>query len=130
MSSKSHDVEDMSQCKFENGDSDVIIGEVELNEFVVSGPLPTEEWKCKAKEELLQLSQCSSVLTCSDHNKCKISCPSIAPHIRMKILGDGHCFFRALALGITGSQENHKAVHLALVVSYQIMLLPFQLDLS
>ena len=63
---------------------------------------------------MLQLSKCNSILIRSEDIH-KISCPSITPHSRVHILGDGHCFFRALALGITGSQENHKAVRLALV---------------
>ena len=102
------------ECEVQAKEDVVIVDKIEKKEFVVSGPLPTAEWKIEAIEKVRLLSKCSSIQKRSEciHN---VSCPSIAPHIRVNILGDGHCFFRALAFAITGSQENHKAVRLAIV---------------
>ena len=42
------------------------------------------------------------------------------PHTCASILGDGNCLFRVLSKEVTGTQENHKAVHVA-IVNIQIM---------
>ena len=37
------------------------------------------------------------------------------PHTCASILGDGNCLFRVLSKEVTGTQENHKAVQVAIV---------------
>lgn len=43
------------------------------------------------------------------------SLSNVSTSHRANILGDGHCCFRSLVLATTGSQWNHKTVHLAMV---------------
>lgn len=102
------------ECEVQAKEDVVIVEKVEKEVFVVSGPLPTEEWKSEAIAKVQLLSKCSDIQKRSERIH-KLSCPSIAPHTRVNILADGHCFFRALAFAITGSQEDHKAVRLAIV---------------
>ena len=46
------------------------------------------------------------------------------PQARGRMQGDGNCFFRALALLITGSQEDHTELR-ALITTYITMLINF-----
>ena len=45
----------------------------------------------------------------------KDRCVEIALHVGDCVLADGHCLFCTLSKEITGTEENHRAVQLALV---------------
>ena len=96
-------------------DSDVqVSGKSETNPVLVTGPLPSQEWRSAAVEVLKKWSSCSiNVVTNPTIRKAR--CAEIAPHVRDCVLADGHCLFRTLSKEITGTEENHRAVRLALV---------------
>lgn len=104
------------QCKVQAEEDVVIVNVVEKDRYTITGPLPTKEWKSEATKTVQLLSKGINIEKPSENSAIhKLSCESIAPHVRIRILGDGHCFFRALAFAITGSQENHKAIRLAII---------------
>ena len=45
----------------------------------------------------------------------KLRCREIAPHTRVRIVGDRNCFFRAFSRHLTGTEGNHAAVRQALL---------------
>ena len=77
-----------------------------------SGPLPSSEWKWLACEVLRRWSDLS-LRERSEPVK-SINCPEIMPHICDAIVGDGNCLFRAFSKEVTGTQDNHKAVRIAI----------------
>ena len=96
-------------------DLDVLVtGESETNPVLVTGPLPSQEWKAAAVDVLKKWSKCSINIVTNPTIR-KVRCAEIAPHVRDRIVGDGHCFFRTLSKEITGTEINHKAVRQALV---------------
>ena len=76
------------------------------------GPLPSLEWKQCACDVV----ECWSGLTLINKPEPikHVSCPEVLPHIVDSIVGDGNCFFRAISKEITGTQENHQAIRLAI----------------
>ena len=51
-------------------------------------------------------------------------CREIAPRIRDSIRPDGNCLYRAISKQVTGSQENHVALRLAVTQLMKSMLRP------
>ena len=92
---------------------DLIIGDTEPGTVGPSGPLPSPEWMSGVHQELEHWSGLSLV---TESEPVHVStCPEIVPHTCDSILGDGNCLFRALSKEVTGTQENHKAVRVAIV---------------
>ena len=91
-----------------------ITSEVSGNPVIVTGPVPTCEWRSNAVEAIKFWSKCEVNVECNPKLSIK-PCAEIAPHIRDCVLGDGHCLFRTLSKDITGTESNHRAVRLALV---------------
>ena len=92
---------------------DLIIGNTEPGTVGPSGPLPSPEWMSGVHQELEHWSGLSLV---TESEPVHVSaCPEIMPHTCDSILGDGNCLFRALSKEVTGTQENHKAVRVAIV---------------
>ena len=69
---------------------------------------PDEEWKAKAIKCIEEWSE-STICTTVDIVE---RGGNIAPH---RIVGDGHCLFRAISKAITGNQENHQLFRAAVV---------------
>ena len=81
---------------------------------IVSGPIPTQEWKAGAVATIKSWSKCNVSVELNPKLNI-IPCAEIAPHKRDCVSGDGHCFFRSLSKEITGTEKNYKAVRLAIV---------------
>ena len=47
-------------------------------------------------------------------------CHEILPHLLDRVVGDGHCGFRALSKSITGTESNHAAFRASLVAFMRI----------
>ena len=58
---------------------------------------------------------CGSLLVTDSEPVHVSACPEIVPHTCDSILGDGNCLFRAVSKEVTGTQENHKAVRVAII---------------
>ena len=81
--------------------------------YIVTGPLPTVEWKDLALKRLSSLAGVSAINKIRSPDPLKpVPCREIAPHIRDVVRGDGHCFFRALSKESTGTENNHLMVML------------------
>ena len=91
-----------------------IIGQNSGNPVIVSGPLPTQEWRADAVAAIKSWSKCKVHVELNPKLNI-MPCAEIAPHIRDCVSADGHCFFRSLSKEITGNENNHKAVRLAIV---------------
>jgi len=92
---------------------DLIIGDTEPGTVGPSGLLPSPECMSGVHQELEHWSGLSLV---TESEPVHVSaCPEIMPHTCDSILGDGNCLFRALSKEVTGTQENHKAVCVAIV---------------
>ena len=92
---------------------DLIIGDIEPGTVGPSGPLPSPEWISGVRHELEHWSGPSLV---TESEQVHVSAyPEIVPHTCDSILGDGNSLFRALSNEVTGTQENHKAVRVAIV---------------
>lgn len=91
----------------------MIIGDTEPGTVGPSSPLPSPECMSGVCQELEHWSGLSLV---TESEPVHVStCPEIMPHTCDSILGDGNCLFRALSKELTGTQENHKAVRIAIV---------------
>lgn len=83
------------------------------SEVTVSGPLPSDEWKCAAMEFI---SKWGALEVCKGSDEIrKVRCAEIHPHIRNKVVGDGHCLFQAFSKEISGTEDNHAIFRKAIV---------------
>ena len=84
-----------------------------MESVVVSGPLPTDEWKLSAVDYVIKWSK----IPCKKKSQRirKVNCPWIAPHVRDSVMGDGNCLFRAISKGISGTEANHLALRIAMI---------------
>ena len=80
--------------------------------FAITGT-PTPSWREDAVAFLGTLTDAPLVKECEDVRP--IECLEIAPHIRDSIRPDGNCMYRAISKQVTGSQENHMALRLAMI---------------
>ena len=82
----------------------------------VNRPLPSEVWQREKISVLSEYSQMHLVDKVSSPDRlCPLQCDAIAPHVRMRVLGDGNCLFRAISRHVTGTESNHYAVYKATV---------------
>jgi hypothetical protein len=82
----------------------------------VNRPLPCELWQREKISVLSEYSQMHLVDKVSSPDRLRpLQCDEIAPHVRMRVLGDGNCLFRAISRHVTGTESNHYAVRKATV---------------
>ncbi len=87
--------------------------------FAITGT-PPPNWRVDAVAFLGTLTDAPLVKECEDVRP--IVCREIAPHIRDSIRPDGNCLYRAISKQVTGSQENHVALRLAVIQLMKSML--------
>ena len=79
---------------------------------ITSAGTPTPRWRGDA---ITFLGSLTNVPLVQELERLRpIQCLEIAPHIRDAIVGDGNCI-RAISKAVTGSQDNHLALRLAMV---------------
>ena len=108
----------MGQSSSTVPDEDVIYaGSEQCNPpTLVNRPLPGKLWQREKISILSQYSKMSVVDKVSSPDCVRpLPCNEIAPHIRMRVLGDGNCLFRAVSRHVTGTESNHYAVRKAAV---------------
>jgi len=100
-------------CTVTDDDSCIVTNETQAEIVTVSGPLPTEEWKCTAVEYMKTWSK----MKVAQHSQLTrpVTCKLIAPHVRDSVIGDGNCLFRAISKGVSGTEANHVALRNAMV---------------
>ena len=80
--------------------------------FAITGT-PTPTWRDDAMAFLATLTDVTLV---HEHEDVRpVECQEIAPHIRDSIRPDGNCLYRAISKQVTGSQDNHMALRLAMI---------------
>ena len=79
-------------------------------------PPPDVEWKKQAIATLQKFTSIPIVdeSATPDSNIYEV-CHEIWPHLLDRVVGDGHCGFRALSKSITGTESNHAAIRASLV---------------
>ena len=83
---------------------------------VVNRPLPGELWQREKISVLSQYSKMCVVDKLSSPDRLRpLQCDEISPHVRVRVLGDGNCLFRAVSRHVTGTECNHNAVRKATV---------------
>lgn len=79
-------------------------------------PSPPLQWKQQA---IATLQKYTSMLIIDRNANPDLTtyeeCPEINPHLLNRVIGDGHCGFRALSKAITGTEVNHIAFRAATV---------------
>ena len=79
-------------------------------------PLPSELWQREKISILSEYSQMHLVAKVSSLDCLRpLQCDEIAPHVRMRVLGDGNCLFCAISRHVTGTESNHYAIRKATV---------------
>ena len=80
--------------------------------FAITGT-PTPNWRVDAMAFLATLADVPLV---HEHEDVRpIVCLEVAPHIRDSIRPDGNCLYRVISKQVTGSQDNHMALRLAMI---------------
>ena len=81
------------------------------NAPAIPGPSPTTDWK---KHAIAAIQKYTSIpiidKTATPHANNSQVCPEIHPYLINKVIGDGHCGFRAISKSITGTESNHTAL--------------------
>lgn len=77
-------------------------------------------FSCDCHTQSDEFASHADVLIKSD-NLVEVKCSEISPHIRYSVVGDGNCLFRALSKAITGTEDNHYALRLA-IINYMLHL--------
>ena len=79
-------------------------------------PSPDVEWKKQAIATMQKYTTIPIVgeSALPDSNSYEV-CQEISPHLLDRVVGDGHCGFRALSKSITGTESNHAAFRASLV---------------
>ena len=95
-------------------DHDCYITNFEPTKEIIINP-PDEEWKAKAIKCIEEWWSESTICTTVEHSDIVERGGNIAPHKIERIVGDGHCLFRAISKAITGNQENHQLFRAAVV---------------
>ena len=85
--------------------------------FAITGT-PTPIWKDDAMAFLGTLTDAPLVQVLEGVSP--IECLELSPHIRDRIRPDGNCLYRAIAKQVTGSQDNHMALRLAMIQFMQL----------
>ena len=83
-------------------------------------PPPDVEWK---KQAIATLQKYTSIPIVDENVVSHLNsevCHEISPHLLDRVLGDGHCGFRALSKSITGTESNHTALRASLVTFMRI----------
>ena len=84
-------------------------------------PPPDVKWK---KQAIATLQKYTAIpildeSAIPDDNSYEV-CYEIWPHLLDRVVGDGHCGFRALSKSITGTESNHAALRASLVAFMRI----------
>ena len=84
-------------------------------------PPPDVEWKKQAIATMQKYTSIPIVdeRALPDSNSYEV-CQEISPHLLDRVVGDGHCGFRALSKSITGTESNHTALRASLVTFMRI----------
>ena len=84
-------------------------------------PPPDVEWKKQAIATMQKYTSIPIVdeRTLPDSNSYEV-CQEISPHLLDRVVGDGHCGFRALSKSITRTESNHTALRATLVTFMRI----------
>lgn len=78
-----------------------------------SSPSSDKVWMQEAQNVIYRYSGVSLV-QCQELVE-QVPCSELLPHIGDQVIGDGACLFRAISKSITGTQDNHYALRLAVV---------------
>ena len=80
--------------------------------FAITGA-PTSSWRDDAMAFLGTLTDAPVVHVVE--GVIPLKCEELSPHIRDSMVPDGNCMYRAISKQVTGSQDNHMALRLAMI---------------
>ena len=70
---------------------------------------------CSATSKINDYSNISEVHVQKDPDFKVVPCVEISPSKCVEIKGDGNCLFRAISAAVTGKENDHRAVRLAII---------------